>query len=107
MSEIVKNEIQQGIDLDGETEEFAFDLNEFFQTKNGAFVHAESVDRFLDAMTTQEKFPFSTEELRNELKHTFWLLDRVESAKALAKKLNEHPVFKAVSYTHLTLPTIA
>lgn len=94
MSEIVKNEIQQGIDLDGETEEFAFDLNEFFQTKNGAFVHAESVDRFLDAMTTQEKFPFSTEELRNELKHTFWLLDRVESAKALAKKLNEHPVFK-------------
>lgn len=29
MSEIVKNEIQQGIDLDGETEEFAFDLNEF------------------------------------------------------------------------------
>ena len=32
--------------------------------------------------------------MRDELKHTFWLLDRVESAKALALKLNNHPVFK-------------
>ena len=45
-------------------------------------------------MTRQTKFPFSTEELRDELKHTFWLLDRVDSAKVLAKKLKEHPVFK-------------
>ena len=45
-------------------------------------------------MTIQKKFPFSTEELRDELKHTFWLLDRVDSAKALAKKLREHPVFQ-------------
>ena len=43
---------------------------------------------------SQTKFPFSTEELRDELKHTFWLLDRVDSAKMLAKKLKEHPVFK-------------
>ena len=43
------------------------------------------MDRFLDAMTTQNKFPFSTPELRAELKHTFWLLNRVDSARALAK----------------------
>lgn len=93
MSEIVKDEISRGIEIDGETEEYAFDLNEFFETKNGKFVHDESVSKFLDALTLQTKFPFSTEELRNELKHTFWLLHRVDSAKALAKKLEEHPVF--------------
>lgn len=32
--------------------------------------------------------------MRDELKHTFWLLNRVDSAKALAKKLKKHPVFK-------------
>lgn len=94
MSEIIKDEISQGIDLNGETEEYAFDLNEFFETKGGKFVHDEDVDRFLDALTIQTRFPFSTPELRGELKHTFWLLNRVDSAKALAKKLNEHPIFK-------------
>lgn len=93
MSEIVKDEMSRGIEIDGETEEYAFDLNEFFETKNGRFVHDDSVNKFLDALTTQEKFPFSTEELRQELKHTFWLLNRVDSAKALAKKLEEHAVF--------------
>lgn len=94
MSEIIKDEISQGIDLNGETEEYAFDLNEFFETKGGKFVHDVDVDRFLDALTIQTRFPFSTQELRDELKHTFWLLNRVDSAKALAKKLNEHPIFK-------------
>lgn len=94
MSEIVKDELQQGVEINGETEEYAFDLNEFFSTNNGKFKYDSSVDKFLDAMTLQEKFPFSTPELRDELKHTFWLLDRVDSAKALAKKLHEHPVFK-------------
>lgn len=95
MSEIVKDKIKQGIDINGETEEYAFDLNEFFKTnESGKFILNDSVDLFLDALTKQEKFPFSTEELRNELKHTFWLLNRVDSAKALAKKLQNHPVFK-------------
>ena len=94
MSEIVKDELQQGVEINGETEEYAFDLNEFFSTNNGKFKYDSSVDKFLDAMTLQEKFPFSTPELRDELKHTFWLLNRVDSAKALAKKLHDHPVFK-------------
>lgn len=94
MSEIVKDELQQGIEINGETEEYAFDLNEFFSTNNGKFKYSSSVDKFLDAMTLQEKFPFSTPELRDELKHTFWLLDRVDSAKAMAEKLSNHPIFK-------------
>lgn len=93
MSEIIKDELEQGIEIQGETEEYAFDLNVFFETKDGRFVHDASVDKFLDAMTTQTKFPFSTEELREELKHTFWILNRVDSAKALAKKLESHPIF--------------
>ena len=95
MSEIVREDIKQGVEINGETVEYAFDLNEFFRvTDNGRFVYNDSVDRFLDALATQEKFPFSTEELRNKLKHTFWLLNRVDSAKALARKLQNHPVFK-------------
>ena len=96
MSEIIKEELQKGLDIEGKNEEYAFDLNEFFATNNaGRFVHESSVDRFLDALTTQEKFPFSTDQLRDELRHTFWLLNRVDSAKALARKLQEHPVFGA------------
>lgn len=94
MSEIIKDELQQGIEIEGETEEYAFDLNEFFAVANGKFIHESSVDKFLDALIRQTKYPFSTNELREELRHTFWLLDRVDSAKALAKKLREHPVFK-------------
>lgn len=95
MSEIVRDELSQGVEVNGETEEYAFDLNEFFATnERGFFVHNSSVDKFLDAMTMQTKFPFSTPELRNELKHTLWLLNRVDSTKALAKKIEKHPVFK-------------
>lgn len=94
MSEIIRDELKQGIEIQGETAEYAFDLNEFFAVENGKFKYNSSVDKFLDAMTLQEKYPFSTPELRTELSHTFWLLDRVESAKKLAEKLKEHPVFK-------------
>ncbi|MGZ7184154.1 hypothetical protein ACXWN3_09365, partial [Streptococcus pyogenes] len=45
-------------------------------------------------LSRNEKYPFSTKELRNELKHTFWLLNRVSSAKALKKLLESHPVYE-------------
>ncbi|MCR4614764.1 MAG: DEAD/DEAH box helicase family protein [Clostridiales bacterium] len=94
LSEIVQEELRGGVDIDGEQKAFAFDLNEFFATDGrGNFLHDSAVDRFLDAMTTQVKFPFSTDELRDELKHTIWLLNRVDSAKALQEKLEQHPVF--------------
>ena len=94
MSEIVRDELTRGIELDGTSKEYAFDLNEFFRTDKGKFVYDSSVDKFLDALTAGKKFPFSTPELRDELRHTFWLLNRVESASLLAKKLKAHKVFK-------------
>jgi hypothetical protein len=95
MSEIIKDKLKKGIEIEGNTEEYAFDLNEFFSTDEmGRFKYNDSVDEFLDALTTQEKYPFSTPELRDELKHTFWLLNRVASATTLKKKLESHPVFK-------------
>lgn len=95
MSDIVAGEIKRGMDIDGENVEYAFDLNEFFATnENGYFLHNDDVNHFLDALTTQKKFPFSTSELRDELRHTLWMLNRVDSAKALAKKLKQHPVFR-------------
>ncbi len=94
MSEIVRDELKRGIEIDGELEDYAFDLNEFFATRDGKFLHDSSVDKFLDALTTQKKFPFSTAELRDELRHTLWLLERVDSARALAEKLKAHEVFR-------------
>lgn len=97
MSDIVRDKVEQGADFDndGQNEAFCWDLNDFFDTNaSGEFIHNDAVDKFLDALTKQEKFPFSTEELRKELKHTLWLLKYVSSAKALAKKLQNHEVFK-------------
>jgi len=45
-------------------------------------------------MATNEKYPFSTPELRDEIRHSFWLLNRVASAKALERLLKNHEVFK-------------
>lgn len=96
LSKMMADVLKEGIDLgDGDRADPAFDLNEFFRTKkNGDFVYDEAVDKFLDSLTKGEKYPFSTPELREELAHTFWLLNRVDSAKALAKKLKKHEVFK-------------
>lgn len=98
LSEMMADTLKQGVELEnGDKADPAFDLNEFFRTQGGKFVYDEAVDHFLDLLTTGEKYPFSTSELREELAHTFWLLNRVDSAKALAKKLNDHdrfPVFK-------------
>ena len=91
MSEIVREKVKQGMELDEDGSiDYAFDLNEFFKTKeDGTFEHEDDVRKFLHALTTQEKFPFATEELRKEMAHTFWLLNRVDSAKAMAKLLKE------------------
>ena len=95
MSKMVLDVINDGVTVDGENYDYAFDLNEFFATnESGEFVHKEAVVAWLDTLTHNEKYPFSTKDLRNELKHTFWILDRVNSAKALKKLLENHPTFE-------------
>jgi len=95
ISQMVTDKVNKGAEIDGENNDYTFDLNEFFATnESGRFIHEQDVKKWLDSLTHNEKYPFSTKELRNELKHTFWLLNRVASAKALEKLLKNHPVFE-------------
>lgn len=95
MSDIVADNLSAGVDIDGVDYSYAFDLNEMFSTNDsGNFVHENEIRIFLDQLTTNEKYPFSTPQLRDELYHTFWLVgNRVASAKAMARLLKKHPVF--------------
>ena len=96
LSPMIYDKIQRGLELpEGEESvDFAFDLNEFFMTsESGKLIHEDEIRKFLHALVTQEKYPFSTAELREELSHTLWILNRVSSAKALAKLLKEDDVF--------------
>lgn len=95
ISQMITDQVNEGIEIDEETRDYAFDLNEFFRAKDKKFVHENDVREFLKNLSTNKKYPFSTPELRDELKHTFWYVgNRVESVKALEKLLKEDPVFK-------------
>lgn len=96
LSNMIYDKIQKGMELPDEegSVDFAFDLNEFFITnESGKLIHEEEIRKFLHALSTQKRYPFSTPELREELSHTLWILNRVSSAKALAKLLKEDAVF--------------
>lgn len=95
MSDMVASNLSEGVNIDGEDYSYAFDLNEMFGTNaRGDFIHENEIKIFLDQLTTNEKYPFSTPKLRDELYHTFWLVgNRVASAKAMARLLKKHPVF--------------
>lgn len=97
VSRMISDRLAEGVAIaeDEANIDYAFDLGEFFRTKdNGFFEHEADVQAFLDRLSVNEKYPFSTPELRDEIRHSFWLLDRVASAKALQRMLNKHPVFK-------------
>lgn len=96
ISQMTTDQVNEGVEIDNENHDFAFDLNQFFATNsNNKFIHEDEVRGFLKNLSTNEKYPFSTPELRNELKHTFWYVgNRVNSVKALEKLLAEDPVFK-------------
>lgn len=96
ISEMTADAVNAGIDIDDNTYDYAFDLNEFFATDSqNRFVRENDVKAFLHNLTTNEKYPFSTPELRNELKHTFWYVgNRVNSVKALDQLLKQDPVFE-------------
>lgn len=99
ISDMVAQEINEGMKIDDRDTSYTFNLNEFFATHNGKFVHEADVVRFLDMLSKNEKYPFSTPELREELKHTFWMVgNRVSSAKAMEKLLRKHPVFGNGNY---------
>lgn len=95
ISQMIAEEVNEGIEIDGETRDFAFDLNEFFATKDQKFTHEKDVKEFIKNLSTNEKYPFSTSELRDELRHTFWYVgNRVDSVKSLEQLLKQDPIFK-------------
>lgn len=95
ISQMITDQVNEGIEIDNETHDYAFDLNEFFSVKDKKFVHENDVKEFLTNLTTNKKYPFSTPELREELKHTFWFVgNRVESVKAMEQLLKNDPIFK-------------
>ena len=95
MSDIISDRLEKGMEMDDENIDYAFELNEMFATDaSGKFIHEDDISTFLNQLTSNEKYPFSTPELRDQLKHTFWLVgNRVASAKAMEKMLRHHPVF--------------
>lgn len=95
MSNMLVDKINKGAKIDGKDYDYTFDLNEFFSTNDsGKFIYEDDVINWLNTLTRNEKYPFSTDELRDKLRHTFWILNRVNSAKALDKLLRKHAVFK-------------
>ena len=90
---IFSNEIKKSAGKE-ENVDYGFKLNSLFETdKAGNFIHDAEVDKFLDTICSGNKYPFS-QNFRKEILHTFWLLYRVASVKALERKLRVHPVFK-------------
>ncbi|CAI2555630.1 hypothetical protein LAKU_13c00310 [Apilactobacillus kunkeei EFB6] len=95
MSNMIVDKVNDGANIQGQNFDYAFDLNEFFATDSKKkFIHEEDVKKWLDTLTKNEKYPYADDELRNKLKHTLWLLNRVDSATALKKCLEKHEIFK-------------
>ena len=65
--------------------------------KKGHFVHEEEVVKFLELLCTKDadnNFPFSTPEYRKMFRHTLWVVEHVDEARALAELLRNHHIFK-------------
>lgn len=75
----------------------SFNFKEFFRVDDeGNFVHESDVKGFLDEITRPDgisSYPYSTQEYREELRHTLWLLPGVKEARALANLMKGHEVF--------------
>lgn len=77
--------------------ELAFNFHEFFRVDEaGEFVHRKSVKAFLDLICQPDNntnYPFSTQEYRDNFRHSFWRIPGVKEGKALSAMLQSHRVF--------------
>ena len=77
--------------------ELAFNFREFFRVDDsGEFVHKKDVSSFLNLICKKDEdsnYPYSTEEYRENFRHSLWIVPGVKSAKALSAMLQSHPVF--------------
>lgn len=70
--------------------------NRLENIKVNHFIHENAVKSFLDKLVEDSdtsQYPFSTDEFRENFRHTFWLLPGVKEATALEMLLKEHDVF--------------
>lgn len=91
-----------------------FSLNHFFKVKNKKFINEAAVNRWLDLISgriekeisiedeivleqrqvVESQYPFDCNgKLVNEIDHSLWYLNRVDSAVALVELLKIHPIF--------------
>jgi hypothetical protein len=78
-------------------EEVAFNFREFFRVDQaGIFLHSKDVLSFLHLICKvdpESNYPYSTEEYRDNFRHSLWMIPGVKEAKALSAMLQSHPVF--------------
>lgn len=94
-----------------EDQEACFDLGEFFKANGNGFVRPGDVEKWLDKISGVKRDPetgavtilpvddklnqpFDSEEKRNQLRHTFWFMSRVNECRAMKELLNKHPIFQ-------------
>jgi hypothetical protein len=92
----ISDEVMRYADLFEENEHLT--LNKFFGAiDENALKNDVAVEKFLDNLAVPEKrsmaSPFNDENVAKHLKHMFWYVPSVNSAKALGKKLREHWFF--------------
>lgn len=99
-------------------EDTAFNFREFFRTWQGdvekdgrympigasigSFVHENAVRRFLNMLcdnSASTNYPYSTQEYRDNFRHSLWMLPGVKEARALSDMLREHPVFGSGAFS--------
>lgn len=78
-------------------EEVAFNFREFFRVNEiGSFLHEKDVFSFLNLICksdSESNYPYSTEEYRDNFRHSLWMVPGVKEAKSLSAMLKTHPVF--------------
>lgn len=78
-------------------EDVAFNFREFFRVnEEGNFIHQKDVWAFLNLICKEDNdsnYPYSTEEYRDNFRHSLWMVPGVKEAKALSTLLQSHSVF--------------
>lgn len=91
-----KNSIQRLIDNESNPVKLGELKNRLSNIRVNHFIHENAVKSFLDKLVEDSdtsQYPFSTDEFRENFRHTFWLLPGVKEATALEMLLKEHDVF--------------
>ncbi|MFC4666690.1 Eco57I restriction-modification methylase domain-containing protein, partial [Falsiporphyromonas endometrii] len=77
-------------------EEVAFNFREFFRVdENEEFIHKKDIESFLNllSLNSDNNYPFTTQDNRDNFRHSFWVIPGVKEGRALSALLKNHPVF--------------